>query len=177
MPTKRTTTKSIRAFSARVQADATQFDGTDYKFKSKALARRWRKGLGSDFKNINKMVDETGVIPDGWGEKLPFRQLLDQSESYLRARGVKYADEKKKYEKKQDGRKPRQIEKDKEPDIQGDGRNKLPPDGPPNFTQQQPDPEVDNCKNRVKRHIFQHKLITDQHLETSSQFAGQFPSG
>ena len=123
------------------------------------------------------MVNETGIIPDGWSEKLPLRQLVDKSESYLRARGVKDVDDKKKDEKKQDGWKPRQIEKDKESDLQGDGRNKRLPDGPTNFTQQQADPEVYNWQNHVKSHIFQHKFITEQHLETSSQFAGQFPSG
>ena len=41
-----------------------------------------------------------GIIPDGWIEKLPLRQLVDKAESYLRARGVKYADDKKKDEKK-----------------------------------------------------------------------------
>ena len=49
MSIKRTTTKSIIAFATRVQMDAAQFDGTDYKVNYKALARRWRKGLGSDF--------------------------------------------------------------------------------------------------------------------------------
>ena len=40
--------------------------------------------------------------------------------------------------------------------------------GPPNFKQQHPDPEVDNWQNHVKHHIFQHKYVNDQHLETSS---------
>ena len=123
------------------------------------------------------MVDETGIIPDGWSEKLPLCQLVDKAESYLRARGVKDADEKNKDKKKQGGRKPCQIQKYKEPDIQGDGRKKLPLYGTPNCTQQQPGPEVDNWQKHVKRHIFQHKLITDQNLETSSQFMGQFSSG
>ena len=74
--------------------------------------------------------------------------------------------------RKKDGRKTFQIEKDKEPGLQGDGRKKRPSDGTPNFTQQHPDPEVDNWQNHVKHHIFQHKFITDQHLKTSSQFAG-----
>ena len=81
MSIKRTTTKSIRAFATRVQTDAAQFYGTDYKVKSKALARRWRKGLGSDFQSISKMVDETGIIPDGWSKKFPLRQLVDKAES------------------------------------------------------------------------------------------------
>ena len=72
---------------------------------------------------------------------------MDKSESYLRSRGVKDADDKNKYKKKQDGRKSLQIEKDKEPYLQGNGRNKLPPDCPPNVTQQQPDLEVENWKN------------------------------
>ena len=29
----------------------------------------------------------------------------------------------------------------------------------------------------MKRHIFQNKIITDQHLEASTHFAGKFPSG
>ena len=78
---------------------------------------------------------------------------------------MKDADDKKKDQKKIDGRKPLKIEKYKEPDLQGDDRKKRPPDGPPNFTQKQPDPELYNWKNHVKRHIFQHKFITDQHLE------------
>ena len=49
--------------------------------------------------------------------------------------------------RKKDGRKPLQIENYKNRDIQGDDRNKLPPDVPPNVTQQQPDLEVENCKN------------------------------
>ena len=86
------------------------------------------------------MADETVIIPDRWGEKLPLRQPVDKSESYIRARGVKYADDKNKGKKKQDGRKPFHIEKDKEPDIQGYVRNKLPPYVHPSVTQQQPDP-------------------------------------
>ena len=66
---------------------------------------------------------------------------------------------------------PCRIEKEKEPDLQGNGRRKIPPDNPPNFTQKQIDPEVDNWKNHVKCHIFQHKFITDEYLETSLQFA------
>ena len=54
---KRTNNKSIRAFAARVQTDAVQFDGTDYEVKPKALAHSWRKGIGSDFQSINNMVD------------------------------------------------------------------------------------------------------------------------
>ena len=46
------------------------------------------------------MVDETGIIPDGWSKKFPLRQLVDKAESYLRTRGVKDADDKKKEEKK-----------------------------------------------------------------------------
>ena len=46
------------------------------------------------------MVDKTGITPDGWRKKFPLRQLLDKAESYLRERGVKYADEKEKDEKK-----------------------------------------------------------------------------
>ena len=57
---------------------------------------------------------------------------------------MKYADDKNKGKKKQDGRKPRHIEKDKETDLQGDGRKKRPLDGPPNVTQLHPDPEVEN---------------------------------
>ena len=174
---KRTTAESIRAFATRVQTDAAQFDGTDYEVNSKALVRRWRKGLGSDLRPIKKMVDETGIIPDVCSEKLPLRQLVDKSESYLRARGVKDSDDKKKDEEKQDGRKTRQIETHKEPYLQGDGRKKRPPDGPPNFTHHQPEPEVYNWQKYVKRHIFQHEFITDQHLKTSLQFAGKFPSG
>ena len=127
--------ESIRAFAARVQTDASLFDGTDYEVKPKALACRWHKGLGSDFQSINKMVDETGIIPDSFGERLPLRQLVNKAESYLLAREVKDADDKNKDDKKQDGRKPRQIEKDKEPDLQGNVRKKRPPDGPPNVTQ------------------------------------------
>ena len=52
------------------------------------------------------MIDETGIIIDGWSKKLPLRQLVDKAESYIRARGVKNADDKKKDEKKQYGRKP-----------------------------------------------------------------------
>ena len=65
MSIKRTNNDSIWAFTARVQTDAAKFYGTDYEVKSKALARRWRKGLGSDFQSINNMVDETGIIPYG----------------------------------------------------------------------------------------------------------------
>ena len=54
---KCTTNESIRPFAARVQAYSAQFDVTDYELNSKYLARRWRKGLGSDFQSINKMVD------------------------------------------------------------------------------------------------------------------------
>ena len=52
----------------------------------------------------------------------PFYHLVDKSESYLRTRGVKDADDKNKDQKKIDGRKPLKIEKYKEPDLQGDGR-------------------------------------------------------
>ena len=72
------------------------------------------------------MVDETGIIPDGCSKKLPLRQLVDKVESYLRARGAKDADYKKKDDKKQDWRKPCQNEKDKYPDLQGGGRKKRP---------------------------------------------------
>ena len=57
MSIKRNNNNSIRAFVARVQIDAAQFDDTDYEVKPKYLARRWCKGLGSDFQPINKMVD------------------------------------------------------------------------------------------------------------------------
>ena len=105
------------------------------------------------------MIDETGIIIDGWSKKLPLRQLVDKAESYLHARGVKDADDKNKDEKKQDWRKPLHIEKDKEPDLQGNFRKKHPPDGPPKLTQQQPEPEVYNWQKHVKRNISQHKLI------------------
>ena len=134
MSIERNTNEFIREFMARVQTDAAQFYGTDYEVKYKALARRWRKGLGSDFQSIDNMADETGIIPDGWSEKLPLRQLVDKSESHLHARGVKDADDRKKDNKKQDGRKPHHIEKDKEPDLQGDGRKKRAPDGSPKVT-------------------------------------------
>ena len=55
------------------------------------------------------MIDETGIISDSWREKFLLHQLVDKSESYLRARRVKDADEKMKDEKKQDRRKPCQI--------------------------------------------------------------------
>ena len=42
--------------------------------------------------------------------------------------------------------------------------------------QQHPDLDMENWKNHEKRHIFQHKFITNQRLEESSQFAGQFTS-
>ena len=87
---------------------------------------------------------------------------------------MKDADEKNKDEKKQDRIKPRQNEKNKEPDLQGDGRKKGLLDGPPSFAQQHTYPEVDNWKKYGKRHIFQRKFITDHHLETPSQFAGNF---
>ena len=70
----------------------------------------------------------------------------------------------KKRREKQHGRKSCQIEKDKGPNLQVYVRKKRSRDGPLNFMQQQPDPEVDNWKNHVKRHILQHKFITDQHL-------------
>ena len=54
MSIKRTTTESIISFAERVHTDAAQFDGTNYEFKSKDLACRWRKGLGSDFQTIKK---------------------------------------------------------------------------------------------------------------------------
>ena len=79
--------------------------------------------------------------------------------------------------RKKDGRKHFESEKDKDPDLQGDGRNKLSPDYPPNFTQKQLEPEVYNWQKHVKRQIFQHKLITDHHLEISLQYTRQIPSG
>ena len=79
MSIKRTNNDSIRAFLARVQIYAAQFDVTDYEVNSKAIACRWRKGLGSDFQSINKMVDESGIIPDGWSKKFPLRQLVDKA--------------------------------------------------------------------------------------------------
>ena len=122
------------------------------------------------------MIDETGIISDSWREKFFLHQLVDKSESYLRARRVKDADEKMKDEKKQDRRKPLQIEKDEEQDLQGDARKKRPPDGPPNVKQNLPDLEKENWQNHVKCHILQQKIITDQHLEASLQFAAKFPS-
>ena len=92
---KRTTTKSIRAFATRVQTEAAQFDGTYYNVNYKPLLRRRRKGLGCDLHSINTMVDETGITPDGWSNNLPLHQLVDKAESYLCARGVKDADDKK----------------------------------------------------------------------------------
>ena len=65
MSIKRSNNNTIRAFAARVQTYAAQIDGTNYKVKFKALARRCTKGLGSSFKSINKMVNETVIIPDG----------------------------------------------------------------------------------------------------------------
>ena len=123
------------------------------------------------------MVDETGIIPDVWIKKFSLRQLVDKAESCLRARGVKDVDDKNKDEGKKDGRKTRQIEKDKELDLQGNGRKKRTSYGPPKFMQQHSDPEVENWQKHVKRKIFQRKFITNHHLETSSQFAGTFPSG
>ena len=79
--------------------------------------------------------------------------------------------------RKKEGRKPLQNEKDKDPDIQGDGRNKRPQYGPPQVMQKQTDPEVENWKNHVKRHILQYTFINYQHLKASLQFAGQFTSG
>ena len=60
---KRTTNDSIRGFASRVQIDAAQFYGTDYKVNPKALTRRWRKGFGYDFQASNKMFYKTGNIP------------------------------------------------------------------------------------------------------------------
>ena len=174
---KRNINNSTRAFTAHIKTDAAKFYRTEYEVNPKSLARMRRKGIGSDFHSINKMVDETGIIPDGRSKKLPLRQLVDKAGSYLCARGVKNDDEKKKQEKKQEGRKPRQNEKNKDPDLQGDVRKKRPQDGPPQVIQQQPDPEVENWKKHVKRHIFQHICVTDQNLEASSQLSGKFPSG
>ena len=84
------------------------------------------------------MFDETVIIPDGWSEKFPLQKLVDKAESYLRSRGVKDANDKKKYEKKQDRRKTFQNDKYKDTDLQGRVRNKLPQDGPPQLMQQQP---------------------------------------
>ena len=81
------------------------------------------------------MVNDTGIIPDGWIKKFPLCRLVDKAESYLRARGMKDVDDKKKDDKKQDRRKTPQIEKDKELDIQGDGRKKSPLDSPHNVPQ------------------------------------------
>ena len=81
MSIKRTNSESIRAFAARVQIDAAQFDGTGYEINSKYLSRRWHKGIGSNFQSINKMVDETGIIPDGWSDNFPLRQLVNKAES------------------------------------------------------------------------------------------------
>ena len=111
------------------------------------------------------MVDEIGIIPGGWSENFPLLQLVDKAESYLCARGMKDADDKNKEEKKHDRRKPRYNDKDKDPYIQGDGRKKRPQYVPPQVTQKNPDPEVENCQKHVKCHIFKHKFITDQHLK------------
>ena len=40
------------------------------------------------------MVYKTGIIPDGWSERLPLRQPVNKLESYFCARRVKDADEK-----------------------------------------------------------------------------------
>ena len=100
MSIKRSNNNTIRAFAARVQTYAAQIDGTNYEVKSKALARRCTKGLGSSFKSINKMVNETVIIPDGQSKKFPLCQLVDKALPYLRARLVKDADNKKKDKKK-----------------------------------------------------------------------------
>ena len=159
MSIKRTNNKSIRYFAAHVQTDAEKFDGTDYEFKSKSLARRWRKIIGSNFQSINNMVNETVIIPDVWSKKLPLRQLVDTSESYLCARAVKDADDKNTYEKNKKEENLARFRKTRSR-ISKAIRNKHPPDGTPNVTQQQPDPEVENWKKHVKYHIFQHKFIT-----------------
>ena len=99
MSIKLNNNESIRAFVERLQTYTAQFDGTDYEVKPKSLAHRWHKGLGSDFHSINKMVDKTGIIPDVWSKKLTLRQLVNKSESYLRAKGLKDAYNKKKDEK------------------------------------------------------------------------------
>ena len=122
----------------RVQTYAAQFDDTDYEVNTKFLCYRWSKGLGCDYQSINNMFDETVIIPDGWSEKFPLQKLVDKAESYLRSRGVKDANDKKKYEKKQDRRKTFQNDKYKDTDLQGRVRNKLPQDGPPQLMQQQP---------------------------------------
>ena len=57
MSIKRTTTDYMRDFVAHVQTEDEKSDGTDYEVKSKALSRRWRKILGSDFRSINKIFD------------------------------------------------------------------------------------------------------------------------
>ena len=99
MSINRNNNESIRAFAVRVQIDAAKFDGTDYEVKSKALACSWRKGLGSDFQSINKMINETGIIPNIWIKKFSLHQLVNKPELYLHARRVKDADDKKKDEK------------------------------------------------------------------------------
>ena len=167
MSIKRNRNNSTRAFAACVQTDYEKFDSTYYEVKPKYPAHKWWKVLGSDFQSMKKMFDETGIITDGWSENLPLRQLVDRVESSLRERGVKDADKKNKEEKKKDRRKPLQNNKDKYLYLHGDVRKKHPQDGPPRVIQQQPDPEVENWQKHVKRHIFQHKFITDQHLKAS----------
>ena len=49
MSIKRNSNKYITAFAEQVQTDAAKFDSTEYEVKSKPLARRWRKSLGTDF--------------------------------------------------------------------------------------------------------------------------------
>ena len=45
------------------------------------------------------MVDKAGIIPYGWSDNLPLRQLVYKVESYLCVRGVKDDNDKKKDEK------------------------------------------------------------------------------
>ena len=177
MSIKRNINKSIRAFTERVQTHAAQFDENDYEVNPKSLSRWWRKCLGSNFHTTNKIVNETVILPDSWSDRLPLLQLVDKWEVYLRARGVEDADDNKKDEEKQDGRKTCQNDEDKDPDLQGHGGKKVPQYGTTKVTQQQPDPEVENWQKHVKHHIFQNNFITDQHLEVSSWFAGKYTSG
>ena len=45
------------------------------------------------------MVDKAGIIPYGWSDNLPLRQLVYKVESYLCVRGVKDDNDKKKDKK------------------------------------------------------------------------------
>ena len=79
MSVKRNNNESIMTFVTFVQTATAQFYITDYESNPKSLARWWYKGLGSDFQSINKMVNETDIIPDSWSKKLPLCQLVDTS--------------------------------------------------------------------------------------------------